>query len=786
MDHLPYPEDPALPPLEIPYICENIKKYDGRDYFRFPIRSQWSQDVEYWHECSADDAAARAQSWLYFGLLEVCLGDKFDLGGFTRVCSRSGNRVITLANLESLIPEHDRIRLKEAIRPSPIPDAQGADAKSSLVDSWLVTLCLSVRNLARPLQGMSRLANTIFISIEVLIWSLLGISGYSIRLSYDLPSGATNDTLKDRMIGTGWCPFWIEEYTSSCPAVFLYYLGALKGASQPEWHCGCTIEKCIGRHIDPYDYVTKHVTEDCQCSFAGPDMGMVALILQDHGTPVVELAETTDGYVEINTFRAMFERPYIAVSHVWADGLGNPESNSLPQCQLRQLLKALRICQQKELENWLDGPPDGALDRWMYRNIPRYGFSKYLWIDTFCIPVKRSQDHLRRLAVDRIALTYAAATHVLVLDKVVQHTRFEELSDAEVAARLSTCPWMSRCWTFQEACLAKSYYFLLSDNLVHPKAWNIIDENGYECSTDPPDRCKTRIEKVFKADALYRLVGSMPDVVKHNSSFDPLPRVQYFAKVWTELALRNTTKAEDTHIILATMLGLSAEEILSIPPDGRMQAILGSQDMLPLSMLLFRWQEGIESHPEHKWVPKYPAGPLNQDFGLLAWREEESGLAFCPRETNSCVFLVETLVPQLNVRLQGSVSEGQTAALAHTRRDFWIWHEPRSDPAVPSETGYYCYLLHGCLNAISNAQYHGPGARFAVSTVSATGSLCLKFDRCLAFTCYRSEMLQRLDLAKSEHEPTVHAVGIFSDVQCLLTCGKLFIPQNSRNNSTAD
>jgi hypothetical protein len=63
----------------------------------------------------------------------------------------------------------------------------------------------------------------------------------------------------------------------------------------------------------------------------------------------------------------------------------------------------------------------------MFRNIPRHEFSKYFWIDTFCIPVKQNQDHLRRLAVDRIALTYAAATHVLVLDKAVEHTRFEEL-----------------------------------------------------------------------------------------------------------------------------------------------------------------------------------------------------------------------------------------------------------------------------------------------------------------------------------------------------------------------
>ena len=30
-------------------------------------------------------------------------------------------------------------------------------------------------------------------------------------------------------------------------------------------------------------------------------------------------------------------RPYIAISHVWADGLGNVFSNSLPRCQIAYL-----------------------------------------------------------------------------------------------------------------------------------------------------------------------------------------------------------------------------------------------------------------------------------------------------------------------------------------------------------------------------------------------------------------------------------------------------------------
>src|SRR5436853_3118803 len=65
------------------------------------------------------------------------------------------------------------------------------------------------------------------------------------------------------------------------------------------------------------------------------------------------------------TLRSILSGPHsrdpIAISHVWADGLVHPELSSLPQCQLHYLLKALRICQQKELEDWIGGPPDTHL-----------------------------------------------------------------------------------------------------------------------------------------------------------------------------------------------------------------------------------------------------------------------------------------------------------------------------------------------------------------------------------------------------------------------------------------
>jgi len=68
------------PEFVVPYLCSNEPEYDGLDFITYPIRRQWmtpEQPYDWFNSCrTIDELATRAQSWLYFGLLEAWLGEK--------------------------------------------------------------------------------------------------------------------------------------------------------------------------------------------------------------------------------------------------------------------------------------------------------------------------------------------------------------------------------------------------------------------------------------------------------------------------------------------------------------------------------------------------------------------------------------------------------------------------------------------------------------------------------------------------------------------------------------
>jgi len=77
-----------------------------------------------------------------------------------------------------------------------------------------------------------------------------------------------------------------------------------------------------------------------------------------------------------------------------------------------------------------------------------------------------------------MAFVYATAMHVLVLDQTVTMLSFKDTPDVAIAAQLLTCPWMSRCWTFQEACLARELSFRLKDRLISPRKWGRLSKRN--------------------------------------------------------------------------------------------------------------------------------------------------------------------------------------------------------------------------------------------------------------------------------------------------------------------
>jgi hypothetical protein len=63
---------------------------------------------------------------------------------------------------------------------------------------------------------------------------------------------------------------------------------------------------------------------------------------------------------------------------------------------------------------------------------------------------------------------FAGADNVLVIDPALQMVEERRVSKLQLRLYVACSPWMSRCWTFQEACLARAWDIYLSSTLYEP------------------------------------------------------------------------------------------------------------------------------------------------------------------------------------------------------------------------------------------------------------------------------------------------------------------------------
>ena len=148
----------------------------------------------------------------------------------------------------------------------------------------------------------------------------------------------------------------------------------------------------------------------------------------------------------------------MALSHVWADGLGNPYANALPRCQLSyvgRIIKDLDIAARSrdirdhnvKREDVSTQEEEGEEDEKLL-----------LWCDTLCCPVQTEET--KSLALGYMYQTYRDATHVLVLDASLRQHDVENLDIDELSIRIFTSPWMRRLWTLQEGALPATTFRL--------------------------------------------------------------------------------------------------------------------------------------------------------------------------------------------------------------------------------------------------------------------------------------------------------------------------------------
>ncbi|KAK3687059.1 hypothetical protein LTR37_019221 [Vermiconidia calcicola] len=231
---------------------------------------------------------------------------------------------------------------------------------------------------------------------------------------------------------------------------------------------------------DPKSYATRHVTSDCHCNFVSAPVDELVRIIESGQIPIVSTTVNASNTIQVRTVSVEHDhfstsasafRSYVAFSHVWADGLGNTKSNALPQCQFKRITQQMETLAQSGETH-----------------------SRHFWLDTLCIPVGDANAAVRLKAIDQMALAYASASYVLVLDGSLLQTRklgtppidwmdppalgvqpliplhirdTEHLLEASrILGQILCSPWAGRSWTLQEGALANVTHFALRDGTV--------------------------------------------------------------------------------------------------------------------------------------------------------------------------------------------------------------------------------------------------------------------------------------------------------------------------------
>lgn len=387
---------------------------------------------------------------------------------------------------------------------------------------------------------------------------------------------------------SGWCIHHFRAVSTDVSILTMYYLANIQRFSRrTEGHDSCgTHKSCVAHNIDDRTFKSAHTTEDCDCIHVFAPFEKMHRILRTGGIPVVKCQISASGDMVLSYVRAAPQSRYAAISHLWADGLGNPHSHSLPKCQLQalyqQILKADKLA---------------GISR-----SPQKSFQTvYFWLDVFCVPTAASNAEeessgaesttegtgttLKDVALSRMAGSYSWASYVLVLDNELMEIKLRE-DPIESLARIGISSWNSRCWTYQELCLGRRVIFQGADEPWFPNEPSRTDTRMPLIFFQDLSTLTHQAELVKGAIKIYPELGLLGHISK-----GLLERLQkrdlYFQLVWNKLNTRTTTKPEDVLSIFATLFGLSAAEVNRFRhPALRMKAILKTFERLPLGLLL--------------------------------------------------------------------------------------------------------------------------------------------------------------------------------------------------------
>src|SRR5271170_2727583 len=578
MDHLPLPKNCSKHP-SVPLLIFNRTpcRYNTSPFSQFPNQNgldklalEFTGDYTNGGKKSREEAGAFVQEWLWFGFLSAFLESDIDVDRFVCVGDIDSGPILTTQCLPYVFT--DWCRQTDAMTP------KARIERIERVETLFLEAKKFVWGLSYSISG-ERHKNTpvcpeIALSIQVLGWTLSKVCRLlkqDYKLSNTVFVWGRSVWAVNRLIEAGWCPSTIPQLTLWFPASH-YYIALLGPLSVQKDHKGCTDFACNYDTLDESSYKVKHVHEGCKCPLVTIPSSSIATAIDENHLPLISISE---GLTNLTPVEFQGNDKYIAISHVWSDGLGNPmvdgsKYNGLTECQISRLYG---FC-QKLL-------PDSPV---------------LLWMDTLCIPAEDQYRSQRKKAIRTMRSIYMKAAKVLVLDAELLETCVHA-SNLELLLRILSSGWMRRVWTLQEGVLNESTYIQFKDGIVDPvqlEGWN-----RHDIYFGP------RGERQYMFDEIDMVWSRMRAGLK-------LPKPQNLNQVYRAFQFRRTTHPTDETVCLAILMGLDTKplsDILEGPgepekevADRRMMTFLHMYRTVSLD-LLFLDTERFDLDG-FRWAPK--------------------------------------------------------------------------------------------------------------------------------------------------------------------------------------
>ncbi|TID20896.1 hypothetical protein E6O75_ATG05661 [Venturia nashicola] len=626
MEHLML--DGRVAPIHIPYI--GLDHLDEGDFLTFPDRKGW--DVSSWRWSTEEvgfdlngrtiqEMSSFLQAWLFFGLLRAVLDIPISQTDFTRRDESDGRQLITTA----LLPKHLEDWKARY-------DLFGKEEQETIVQTTYeyVTEAQTVNNMLTYLLFYGKDIEDSDVLKQTLYANMLltdALQGTQTRLLQDQdcnPPPQQDTFLREYMIASGWCISTVGYMQENLPLqeqAYAFSLGSIRALQD---HSMCKEDVATGCMLGRVgeDFKPLHVESDCRCEMISPSIEEFVSMLVEGLIPLITIVRAEDDSdclqllvegIELVPRQAYEVYPYFSVSHVWSDGLGNPQGNSLPRCQL------LRI---ESMAKSIGGNTRVHQVSKAYSTTAYKHGTVAFWFDTLCIPVQPRYQHLRDFSIQKMQEIYLAAGGVLVLDPDLWRLS-SRAPKVEVMSRVMTSGWRSRLWTFQEG--------MLANELLIPGENSCFTLNSEDLLLGPRNRTQSIMERLLVGTLWWKYcyliwnIATKSDIVR-----EPFSATRVLLKA---VAHRRTTRPGDEAICIATFLGLDPTTLLGAAQEKRMPILMNLLKAIP-AHILFTWGPRLEG-PGLRWAPRTFLSP----FGLHDADKVSLPLKYVPNQQDPKIYI---------------------------------------------------------------------------------------------------------------------------------------------------